>query len=172
MGLALGVTLVAAYYAPAASDTAAEPTARPLAASPINSGSQTQLSVLVIDGSEMEHGLKPRMEEENQQLLSAFARPAPPTLLAPARAPIVTANAPLTLAAPNQPPPVPFQVVGKFVDGSDARIFLVFDGKNLVVHPGDAIGPDYTVSAIGSDQFTIRYLPLDVTQTVALPAPQ
>ncbi len=167
---ALVATLVAAYFAPARPDEVAMPPPRANATSPTNSGETARVSA-AIDGQEAAPFLRPRTDEENAGLLGAFTIPTAPSAVAQAPVQATPVNAIPSAVAPPVPPPLPFQVVGKFVDGSDQRVFLIFNGRNLVVHPGDAIGSDYTVSAISADQMTVQYVPLDVSQTVALPAP-
>ena len=169
---ALVVTLVAAYYAPARPDEVAMPAPHANAPLPTNSAEAARAVPTTNSGQAQALVLRPRTDDENAGLLTAFSIPPAPSVMAPSPVQVASVNAAPAAVAPPAPPPFPFQVVGRFVDGSDQRVFLIFNGQNLVARPGDSIGADYTVSAIDADQLTVHYMPLDVSQTVALPAPR
>jgi len=169
---ALVTTLVAAYFAPARTDDAVQPTAHARATSPTDWNRDGEAAPTEVQRGDTAAALRPRTDDDNQGLLAAFASPAAPSAPAPAPTPppVAPVAAQPMVVSPPVPPPLPFEVVGRMVDGGDQRLFLVFNGKNIVVHTGDTIGTDYTVSEIKADQLVVHYAPLDVSQTVTLPA--
>ena len=80
------------------------------------------------------------------------------------------AQAARTVAAvdANAPPPLPFQVLGRFVDEGKAAYFLQAGERNVVARPGDTLEERYRFDGVvqGSLQFT--YLPLNLKQTLAV----
>jgi hypothetical protein len=66
-----------------------------------------------------------------------------------------------------QPPPVPFRVLGKFVENGVAGVFVQFNDRTLAARAGDKLTADYEVASISDQTMTVRYLPLNVTQDVS-----
>jgi len=69
-------------------------------------------------------------------------------------------------AAP-QAPPVPFRVLGKFVENGIAGVFVLYNDRTLAARAGDRLTENYEVASITDQIMTVRYLPLNVTQDVS-----
>ena len=168
LAIALVATGVAAVFAPpkavpdsAVSDSSAAPVAdlpvpRPAAPRPLVS----------LAGDPVMHE---RTDEDNLNMMRAFIAeppavpPAPPAsavAVPPVQAPVV--EAPKVVPAPA------FRVVGRYLDSGRSRLFVVVDGRNVVVGAGDKIGGDYQVDAISDTELTVHYLPMNVAQSIAL----
>jgi hypothetical protein len=93
---------------------------------------------------------------------SAASGPLPPRPLAAASAP----PPPPVQSAP----PLPFRVLGRYSDGGDTGVFLQFNSQNLVARVGDTLVDQYKVEALSATTLTLRYLPLNETQTLDLGA--
>jgi hypothetical protein len=81
------------------------------------------------------------------------------------------ASAPVAEAAqqaPVAPPPLPFRVLGSYVQGGQVVVFLQQNDTNLVVRVGDTIGETYKVDSLDGSTLKLRYLPLDQVQTLEL----
>ncbi len=77
-------------------------------------------------------------------------------------------------AAPPAPaaPPLPFQYLGRMVDGDKTVIFLARNQEPLSVTVGHTIENTYKVENVSDSAITFIYLPLGTQQTLALPPPQ
>lgn len=91
----------------------------------------------------------------------ATARPA----AAPAASRVVETPPPLS-AAPATAPALPFRAFGRYVDGGEDVVFLMLNDQNLAVRVGDTIAEQYRVERLEGQTLTLRYLPLDVLQTL------
>lgn len=70
--------------------------------------------------------------------------------------------------APPQAPPLPFRVLGRYVEHGTVAIFLQHNDRNLVVRVGDTIDGNYKIESIASGAMTLVYLPLNQKQTLAV----
>lgn len=88
------------------------------------------------------------------------AAPPPPPPPAPSPPP----------AAPALPsaPPLPFIFMGRMFDTERPTVFLVKGERAYLVAQGDAIDESYRLEKVEPGQLTLRYLPLDVLQTMAV----
>lgn len=82
-------------------------------------------------------------------------------------------NAPAPVAqasAPEKPvaPPLPFQYVGKWRQGSKAEVLVMLGEELLAIDPGQKLG-DYRVEQIGESSISFTYLPLKMKQTLDVP---
>lgn len=70
--------------------------------------------------------------------------------------------------APESPqaPPLPFQVLGRYVEKEKVTVFLQYNDQNLVVQVGDVIADKYKVERLEAGILTLRYMPLDQIQTL------
>lgn len=82
-------------------------------------------------------------------------RPAPPP---PAAEQIVTPTA----------PPLPFTYMGRMQDDGVDTVFLATPQNNYMVHSGDVVNDQYRIDSIGNGQVIFTYLPLTITQTLAI----
>ncbi len=80
-----------------------------------------------------------------RQVLPASPPPAPPPL---------------------QAPPLPFQFMGKYVEGNQVAIFLKHNDQSVVARVGDVIANYYKVEGLQGGTLTLVYLPLNQTQTL------
>jgi hypothetical protein len=170
----LAATLMAAYLAPApqgdevalserarapATATAPSPPGAPAprAASPGPAPPAAAVEVLRI---------RPREVAEATEAATWFpAPPRPaPVLRAPPPPPPASAAAPPP--PPPQAPPLPFKALGRYADGSQAGVFLQYRDQNIVARVGDTLAEQYKVESLVGGVLTLRYLPLDQTQTL------
>lgn len=71
-------------------------------------------------------------------------------------------------SAPPQAPPLPFRVLGRYVEGGTVAIFVQHNDRNLVVRTGDTIDDTYKIESIAGGTMTVVYLPLNQKQTLAV----
>ena len=86
---------------------------------------------------------------------SAPAQPVPPASAAAQPAP----------AAP-QAPPLPFRVLGRYDDEGQTKVFVQHLEQALVLRVGDTVAEHYKVESLQGGTLTLRYLPLNQTQTL------
>lgn len=65
-------------------------------------------------------------------------------------------------------PPLPFHFIGKLEDHSRLQVFLQEGEQVHVVRVGDVIGGTYKVQRITQEQMTLLYLPLKISQSLAV----
>ena len=70
--------------------------------------------------------------------------------------------------APPQAPPLPFRFLGRQVDKGVTSVFVQYGDQNLVLAAGTLVADLYRVERIADGMVTIRYLPLDQTQTLSI----
>ena len=68
----------------------------------------------------------------------------------------------------NAPPPLPFQVLGRFVDEGKAAYFLQAGERNVVARPGDTLEERYRFDGVVQGALQFTYLPLNLKQTLAV----
>lgn len=80
------------------------------------------------------------------------------------------AQATRTVAAvdANAPPPLPFQLLGRFVDEGKAAYFLQAGERNVVARPGDTLEERYRFDGVVQGALQFTYLPLNLKQTLAV----
>jgi len=163
LGFILVTTLVAAYFAPQTEQeplklteharTAAARTPETMA----RSGTPRTVEVLAIHprdrvGSADEQGLfsshqwKPPLEAKLSKVVSTVIVEPPPPV--------------------PQAPPLPFKALGRYTDEAGEQVFLQYNDQNLVVRVGDTVALQYTVESLDGNTLTLRYLPLNQTQTM------
>jgi hypothetical protein len=84
----------------------------------------------------------------------------------PRRVSAAPAAKPVEQPAEPQIPPVPFRVLGRFVDNGVPGMFVQLNDRTLVTRAGDLIGDLYRVESVSDQTMTVVYLPLNATQTV------
>lgn len=67
-------------------------------------------------------------------------------------------------------PPLPFRYLGQMVDGGRKLVFLARDNAHYTVQAGQAIGDEYRVEEIASNEITLTWLPAGIRQSLAIPA--
>jgi hypothetical protein len=65
-------------------------------------------------------------------------------------------------------PPLPFIYMGKQLDVDKIRIFLLMGDKTYIVSVGDTIDNKYIVEQLNATSITLKYIPLDETQTLSI----
>lgn len=177
LGLALLASVVAAWFAPpldgegvaltprAASVVAPTGAATQGAPRAVSSVAVRSPNVVSIDVRR----IAPRAQSETidepdsrlfaAQQWSAPAKPAQPASAAPPPAP-----------APPQAPPLPFKVLGRYDDEGQTTVFVQHLEQALVLRVGDTIAEHYKVESLQGNTLTMRYLPLNQTQTLEVGA--
>lgn len=102
--------------------------------------------------------VRPRTDEEAPGVVFD-APPAP-------RRPVAVAA--VAVDAPPQAPPLPFRFLGRQVDKGVTSVFVQYGDQNLVLAAGTLVADLYRVERIADGMVTIRYLPLDQTQTLSI----
>jgi hypothetical protein len=110
--------------------------------------------------------------EQNKPTQNATAEPqaqaivdifAPRTWQPPPPPPVEAA------AQPPQAPPLPFRLIGRFVEPGKAPLFLLAEGERVIaVRVGDRIGDSYRVEKIEKGQLEFRYRPMNMLQALAV----
>lgn len=162
------VTLIAAYLAPPAQTATLPPVARVI--KPDTRVAETPSSG-AMDGNRMTIVLKVKdrnVGEEEMAPTGLFAVPAPPP--PPAPPPEPKKKTPVLAPPPPQAPPLPFQVLGRYVEDGKTAVFLRHHDRNLVVRVGDTLAGQYKVESLDGNLLTLRYLPLDQMQTLLIGA--
>lgn len=67
-------------------------------------------------------------------------------------------------------PPLPFQYLGKLIEGGETRVFLSYQGTHLIAKVGDVINGKYSVEEVTGNSMTFVYQPLKETQVLAIGA--
>ncbi len=87
-------------------------------------------------------------------------------------APVVSMAPPPVMAPPPPPkpsaPPMPFRFIGKLDDNQDVRVFLQRGEKLYTVRVGDVIDRTYRVDGIHEARMSLTYLPLSISQSLAV----
>lgn len=166
LGLSLAATLVAAYFAPATeaedlqlSDRARAASSQPVPKSKVGSTARDVTTVQVL-------AIRPRgmadVESNAAWFDSRQQVQMQPQRVAVA-APVASAPAEAV-----QAPALPFRPFGRYVEDGQEVIFLLHNDQNLVVRVGDTIAQQYKVESLDGNKLTLRYLPLDLAQTLDL----
>lgn len=172
LGLGLGSTLLAAWFAPApASDgvelaertrtaAARAPAAAAATASapvPLRAATSRNAEVLRIRPRE---GADAAGEADTIFGATRWTPPPAPVVAAP------VAMAPPPPPPPPQAPPLPFRVLGRLVDDGEVAVFLQYNDQNLVVRVGDTVAQNYKVESLQGGTLTLLYTPLNQKQTL------
>ena len=96
--------------------------------------------------------------------------PAPPPVARVAPVPSARMPGPLALPVPAAAPvapPLAYRFVGRYADAERLGVILQApDGQVTVAHVGEPLGSDYRVESIVGNSMVLRYLPLDLPQTL------
>jgi hypothetical protein len=166
LSLAFAATLVAAYFAPAPADdtlkvrspTGGSDRAQGIGNSPAATKQRgtAEQAVDVI-------AIRPRTEGDTVDAkASLFSYPPPAVVSAPVP---VTAGTPVPVAPP-QAPPLPFRVLGRYVEDGEAVIFLQHGEQNVLARVGDLVGEHYKVEEVQQGALVLTYVPLGVKQVL------
>jgi hypothetical protein len=61
-------------------------------------------------------------------------------------------------------PPLPFRVMGRYVEGGQTLVFLQQADRNWIVREGDVLNESYKVESVKANAIHFKYLPLDEVQ--------
>ncbi|MDR7152739.1 hypothetical protein J2W49_004717 [Hydrogenophaga palleronii] len=164
--LALLATLTAAWFAP-------EPASEEgVALVPARRAPEPQVGarVSVSDSQNPQVlSIRSRRDEDDADALSDLF--AAPPWTKPAR-PVAPIKAVAPEVAPEPPapsaPPVPFSIMGSMEEGGKRAYFLQYADQSFVARVGDTLLEQYKVESVESDRLLLRYLPMDVLQTLEL----
>lgn len=171
--LTLAATLLAAYFAPspANDDVALSERTRAAAGRGIGTAATGQKSELRSESSRtiVVPSLRSRdVEAPSSDAVAVFAAtqwtaPTPKSEIVPTPVAVVPEPPP-----PVQAAPLPFQVFGLYVEDGQVGVFLQYNDQSLVARVGETIADHYKVESIQGGTLTLRYLPLDQTQTLEI----
>lgn len=169
MAVALGVTLLACYFAPDDdTDIIAPAQARSIAPAPLVT---VQAAAQEPEAPLLE--IRPRGQDE--ELGNAFARQSWQAQVVAEAAPLKPADSavtkPVQARAPDSgdgAPALPILLLGRFLDDGKQAYFLQVEDRNVVAYVGDKIDDSYTFDSAEADSLTFTYLPLRKKQTLAV----
>jgi hypothetical protein len=70
------------------------------------------------------------------------------------------------------PPSLPFVVLGRYIEAGQEVIFLQYNNQNLVVRVGDILLEQYKVESLQGTTLNLRYLPLNLAQSLEIGSKQ
>lgn len=156
--LIAGAALLVAF-APALDQTVVQSVARPAA--------QALAKPARADAPEAVLRVVKRLAEADEidARLWHLQRAAPATPVAARTLPAVVASA----APPPEPaaPPLPYRMIGRYVDGDREGVILQGpDGALVIAHAGETLGEAYRVESLAGNVMVLNYLPLQQRQTM------
>ena len=167
LAAALAATLIAAYFAPPASDGEVIPAARTdkgratVAAGNFgkksgDAGREAPDDVLAIHL---------RILPEEFVPVFQTARWTPEAI--PEKKAVASVESPSEPPAPSAPP-LPFKMLGRYLEDDTEIFFLQYKDQSLAVQVGDSIDDLYRVENLADGVLTLRYMPLGEKQTLAV----
>lgn len=164
LGLSVLATLTAALLAPGENDNGVALSGRSLKAVHKTSQSGEKETAPRVPGKSAHVlSIRSRDIDGNEESAGIFesTRWTPP----PEKSKPVTHAVNVQPVAP-QAPPLPFKVLGLYVEGNQTAVFLQHNDQNLVVRVGDTIVDKYKVESLSGRTLTLSYLPLNQQQTL------
>lgn len=167
LAAALAATLIAAYFAPPASDGEVIPVAR------TGKGGAT----VVAESSGKRSGDARREESDDVQAIQLRILPEEfvPVFQTVRWAPEAPSEkkAVASVESPSEPPPpsappLPFKMLGRYVEDDTEIVFLQYKDQSVAVQVGDLIDDLYRVENLVDGVLTLRYVPLGEKQTLAV----
>lgn len=119
-------------------------------------------------GEGREPGRAPRTVALEFPALAALAAPPEELVIDPFRSKSWYVAPPPPPPPKPKAPPLPFQYLGKVVEGGEIKVFLAQQGKHLIARAGDAIDGVYTVEEVAGGRMTFLYQPLNERQILAI----
>ncbi|HEX8610898.1 MAG TPA: hypothetical protein VF800_06370 [Telluria sp.] len=181
MAVALGVTLLACYFAPDDdTDIIAPAQARSIAQAPppivpaaVQAAGPEAALGAALEPEAPPLDIRPRGQDE--ELGNAFARQSWQAQVVAEAAPVKPADSAVTKPLQARPaasaggaPELPIRLLGRFLDDGKQAYFLQVEERNVVAYVGDKIDESYTFDSAGEDTLTFTYLPLRKKQTLAV----
>jgi hypothetical protein len=162
IALAVGSALLV-YFAPERDNDALQLAERPARAVPAATQAVAGPAAAPRPGDVLE--IKPRGVQDGPEGAEWFsARNA--AALRPTAPKVEVTVAPLLIAPAPQAPPLPFRFLGRYDDDGDEAVFLQNNEQTLVVRVGETVQSNYKIVALSANTLTLRYLPLDLEQTL------
>ena len=167
LGIALLGTLVAVYFAPEPPDAGVAPIAR---SGTTNPSTAPASKAVVTPGSRRSNTagdvevltILPRTPlDESRTVFQTHQR-----LASVKEVPTTSDQATVVTPPPPQAPPLPFKVLGRYVEDGRTKIFLQHNNENMVVQVGDSIADLYHVENLNGGVLTLLYVPLKQEQTL------
>lgn len=157
----LAITLFLVWKTPE-SDYSSESIVQPVA----NTTQHVSVNTTPSNSSGVDDGLSamnPRVQSDQEILVNLFESYQKPTVqLRPKTEP-----KPRFVSKPTAPP-LPFKYIGKLVEGTEIKVFLL-EGQALhIVKQGDKLANKYQLKAIDENQLTWIYLPMNMTQKMSI----
>jgi len=169
--ISLGAAVTVAAFALLASVvTGREDSAVPLAAiatAPASPPGAREDQPVSGDDLDLERLKRPKREGAPKDLFAgrSWTPPPPPP---PAPAPAAKPSPPPVPAAP----PLPYRYLGRLADNERLVVFLARNQDALSASAGDTLDNAYRVESVSESAVVFTYLPLNLQQTLAIPAPQ
>lgn len=187
LGLALFLTIIFAWFAPAASDdgvalsdrakTTAVPsrdasnvTKDPTIKSSPNAAASIPVAVLKIRSRSQSDELDPqdsRLFTSTQWTIPVLQKSLTPQIKSVDKIKPVDGT-----PAIEAPPSLPFVVLGRYIEAGQEVIFLQHNNQNLVVRVGDTLLEQYKVESLQGTTLNLRYLPLNLAQSLEIGSKQ
>jgi hypothetical protein len=163
LALSLTATLIAVYFSPSAEGNDVVLSARASKvesrvndpSNKVRSSSFNSIEVLVVRTRDWD-------EEEDASVFATSDWTPPKATLKPVE------SVEKAVAQEPQIPPVPFQVMGRYVENGKITVFLQYNDQNLVARVGDTLAESYKVEGLDGGVMTLRYLPMNVQQTLQI----
>lgn len=178
LGVALLATLIAVWFAPPLKDEGVVLSERAQNASaragdttkPVTTQAVSTAARTVISSHVEVLRIRPRAQETAYE--EQDARLFAPTLTTqPTKKTPIASAVPMAIVSappPPQAPPLPFHVLGRYDEAGQAVIFLQHNDQNLVVRVGDTLADEYKVEGLNGTTLTLRYLPLNQSQSLEI----
>lgn len=165
LGLSLLATLLAVYFSPSAegNDVALSDHSRNRTVVNNSGRSAAKLSVRSSGKAPDVLTIRSReLDEEDDTTVFSTAEWTPVASKMQATVPVLADVKP----PEPQAPPLPFQILGRYVENGNIAVFLQHNDQNLIVRVGDTIAEQYKVESLNTGTLTLRYLPLNLLQTL------
>lgn len=170
--LALGIVLRLAEPSsgtPATEVVAATPRAAPAPRIEIDRLSDEVANrTSTVAGVDSERPMNAQRAPMGEAKRNLFASTVPPPPRAP-KAPPALPPAPPPRPPPPQAPPLPFKVIGQWVEDGTPTIFVAGIQGTLKVKPGDIVADQFRVDQVASNRATFVYVPMNHRYDVPLP---
>jgi hypothetical protein len=187
LGLALFSTILFAWFAPAASDNgvdlsdrvkttlvpsrdASTVTTNPTQKSSATTATSTPLAVLSIRSRSQSDEMDPqdsRLFTSTQWTTPVLQKSLTPQIKSVDKIKPVDGT-PVIEA----PPSLPFVVLGRYIEAGQEVIFLQHNNQNLVVRVGDTLLEQYKVESLQGTTLNLRYLPMNLAQSLEIGSKQ
>jgi hypothetical protein len=193
LGLALFSTIILAWFAPAVSDdgvglsdrvktTLVPPrdtsnvTKNPTNKSSTSAATSIPVAVLSIRSRSQSDEIDPqdsRLFTSTQWTIPVIQKISTPQIKPTEKIKPIEIIKPIDeTPAIEAPPSLPFIVLGRYIEAGQEVIFLQHNNQNLVVRVGDTLLEQYKVESLQGTTLNLRYLPLNLAQSLEIGSKQ